>query len=88
VRGEAVLSIGKALDMVERGAAGIVNAMPFGCMPGTIVTGLLRRILGDMGAPFISIPFDGTPSQAMTLQLETFMEQVRARTTGGTRGAA
>ncbi|MBF0480051.1 MAG: CoA protein activase [Desulfovibrionaceae bacterium] len=79
VRGEAVLSIGKALDMVERGAAGIINAMPFGCMPGTIVTGLLRRILGDMGAPFISIAFDGAPSPAMTLQLETFMEQVRSR---------
>jgi predicted CoA-substrate-specific enzyme activase len=83
VRGEAVLSLGKALDMAERGAAGIVNAMPFGCMPGTIVTGLLRRILGNMGVPFISIPFDGTPSQAMILQLETFMEQVRARAGAG-----
>jgi predicted CoA-substrate-specific enzyme activase len=88
VRGEAVLSIGKALDMIERGAAGVVNAMPFGCMPGTIVTGLLRRILGDMGAPFISISFDGTPSQAMILQLETFMEQVRARADKRARGTA
>ncbi len=78
--GETVLSIGKAVDLIEQGASGIVNAMPFGCMPGTIVTALLKAINRDYGIPCISIPYDGSESPATTLQLEAFMETV---TSGG-----
>ncbi|MEK7864722.1 MAG: CoA protein activase, partial [Nitrospirota bacterium] len=60
--GEAILSIGKAVDLIERGASGIVNAMPFGCMPGTIVTALMQGLNRKYGVPFISIPYDGTES--------------------------
>jgi predicted nucleotide-binding protein (sugar kinase/HSP70/actin superfamily) len=75
--GETVLSIGKAIDLIERGAAGIINAMPFGCMPGTIVTALLKKMAKDYGIPCISIPYDGSESPAMGLQLEAFMEAVK-----------
>ncbi|THB62940.1 MAG: CoA protein activase, partial [Desulfovibrio sp.] len=61
-RGEAVLSVGKTVDMIQRGAVGIINAMPFGCMPGTVVTSILRRISTEYGYPAISIPYDGTAS--------------------------
>lgn len=74
--GETILSIGKAIDLIERGAAGIINAMPFGCMPGTIVTALLKVINKEYGVPCISIPYDGTESPAVALQLEAFMETV------------
>jgi predicted nucleotide-binding protein (sugar kinase/HSP70/actin superfamily) len=73
--GEAILSIGKCVDLLERGASGIVNAMPFGCMPGTIVSGLLRGISKDYGIPCISIPYDGTESPTIEIQLEAFMNQ-------------
>jgi predicted CoA-substrate-specific enzyme activase len=75
--GETVLSIGKTIDLIERGAAGIINAMPFGCMPGTIVTALLKKLGKDYDIPCISIPFDGTESPATGLQLEAFMEAVK-----------
>ncbi len=75
--GETVLSIGKAIDLIERGASGIVNAMPFGCMPGTIVTALTKAISSDYGIPCISIPYDGTESTSVELQLEAFMESLR-----------
>ena len=75
--GETILSIGKAVDLIERGAAGIINAMPFGCMPGTIVTALLKKLAKDFGVPCISIPYDGTESQTTGLQLEAFMEAVK-----------
>ncbi|MGQ9569454.1 MAG: acyl-CoA dehydratase activase [Thermodesulfovibrionales bacterium] len=75
--GEAILSIGKSVDLLERGASGIVNAMPFGCMPGTIVSGLLRGISKDYGIPCISIPYDGTESPTIEIQLEAFMNQAR-----------
>jgi len=75
--GEAVLSIGKAIDMIEKGVSGIVNAMPFGCMPGTVVTIIMRYISEKYEIPYISIAFDGTASTTNQLQLEAFMEQVK-----------
>jgi predicted CoA-substrate-specific enzyme activase len=77
--GETVLSIGKAIDLIEKGASGIVNAMPFGCMPGTIVTALMKAVSRDYGVPCISIPYDGTESPAIELQIEAFMEAVVGR---------
>ena len=74
--GEAVLSMGKVIDLVENGAAGIINAMPFGCMPGTIVTALLKAVSKECGIPCISIPYDGTDSLAIMLQLEAFMQTI------------
>lgn len=73
--GEAVLSIGKSIDLIEKGVSGIVNAMPFGCMPGTVVTSMMRGISRDYGIPCISMPYDGTESPAMEIQLEAFMSQ-------------
>ncbi|NOZ25137.1 MAG: CoA protein activase [Nitrospirae bacterium] len=76
--GEAIMSIGKSIDLIGKGVSGIINAMPFGCMPGTIVTAIMRGITRRYGIPSISIPFDGTDSSTTELQLEAFMEQVRA----------
>jgi predicted CoA-substrate-specific enzyme activase len=73
--GETVLSMGKAVDLVEHGAAGIVSAMPFGCMPGTIVSALLRALTRDYNVPAISMPYDGTESSTTAIQLEAFMDQ-------------
>jgi len=81
--GEAILSIGKAIDLLGKGASGIINAMPFGCMPGTIVTALLRGINRDFGIPFISIPYDGSESLTTEIQLEAFMDQAKAFDTSG-----
>jgi predicted CoA-substrate-specific enzyme activase len=75
--GEAILSIGKSIDLLEKGASGIVNAMPFGCMPGTIVTAMLRGVSTDFGIPNISIPYDGSESPTVAIQLEAFMDQAR-----------
>ncbi|MEW6054438.1 MAG: acyl-CoA dehydratase activase [Nitrospirota bacterium] len=75
--GETILSIGKSIDLIEKGASGIINAMPFGCMPGTIVTALLRGVGRDYGIPCISIPYDGTESPATEIQLEAFLDQAK-----------
>jgi predicted CoA-substrate-specific enzyme activase len=75
--GETILSIGKAVDLAERGASGIVNAMPFGCMPGTIVTSLMRGLGRAYDMPSISIPYDGTESSTTEIQLEAFMDQAK-----------
>ena len=73
--GEAILSIGKSIDLIEKGVSGIINAMPFGCMPGTVVATLMRGISRDYRIPCLSIPFDGTESPTTEIQLEAFMDQ-------------
>lgn len=74
--GETVLSMGKAVTLMESGVAGIIGAMPFGCMPGTIVTALMKALSRDCRVPSISIPYDGSESPSTTLNLEAFMEAV------------
>ncbi|MEO5359826.1 MAG: acyl-CoA dehydratase activase [Nitrospirota bacterium] len=80
--GETILSIGKSVDLAERGVSGIINTMPFGCMPGTIVSALMRALSRDHNIPAISIPYDGTESNTTVMQLETFMEQIKNNHTG------
>lgn len=75
--GEAILSMGKSIDLIRRGASGIVNAMPFGCMPGTIVSGLMRGLAMDYDIPCLSIPYDGSESVTSDIQLEAFMDQAK-----------
>jgi predicted nucleotide-binding protein (sugar kinase/HSP70/actin superfamily) len=76
--GEAALSIGKAIDFCLHRAAGIVNLMPFTCMPGTIVSAILKRVRRDRGdIPVLSIAMDGQQSAAHTTRLEAFVHQAR-----------
>ncbi|MCI0468591.1 MAG: acyl-CoA dehydratase activase-related protein, partial [Nitrospirae bacterium] len=77
--GETVLSIGKTVDLIQKGAAGIINAMPFGCMPGAIVTSLIKAVSRDYDVPCISIPYDGSESPSVALQIEAFMETMNRR---------
>jgi predicted CoA-substrate-specific enzyme activase len=73
--GETILSMGKAVDFVQRGASGVVSAIPFGCMPGVIVDTLLRGLKKDTGIPCLSIPYDGNEDTGAMIQLEAFMYQ-------------
>ena len=77
--GEAVLSVGKAIDYVLRGASGIVNVMPFSCMPGTITSGLLKRVRDEHGSfPLLTIAYEGQRDSQTVTRLEAFMHQARA----------
>jgi predicted CoA-substrate-specific enzyme activase len=73
--GETVLSMGKAVDFVKKGASGIISAMPFGCMPGTIVSALLKGLKQDTGIPCLSVAYDGVEAACSEIQLEAFMHQ-------------
>jgi len=73
--GEAVLSMGKAVDFINHGASGIVSIMPFGCMPGTIVSALMKTLKQDFGIPCISNAYDGLEATGSCIQLEAFMHQ-------------
>lgn len=76
--GEAILSIGKALDFVRRGASGIVNTMPFTCMPGMVATAVSRRVREDLGGiPWLNMTYDGNDGVNDITRIEAFVHQVR-----------
>jgi len=77
--GEAVLSIGKIVEMHHHQAAGAVNVMPFTCMPSTIVSAIARQITRDFaGMPILNISYDGQQDPTLQTRLEAFMHQVNS----------
>ena len=78
--GEAILSIGKTIEYHHQGFGGVVNAMPFSCMPSTIVNTQTRRISADCdNMPILNLSFDGQEDSTLTTRLEAFVEQVHQR---------
>ena len=76
--GEAVLSVGKAIDYINRGVSGIVNVMPFTCMPGTIAGALLKRVREDFNnIPLLNIAYEGQKDSQTLTRLEAFMHQAK-----------
>ncbi|OPX19216.1 MAG: hypothetical protein BZ151_10395 [Desulfobacca sp. 4484_104] len=76
--GEAILSIGKSKDFIHKGASGLVNIMPFTCMPGTVVNALFKRFREEHdNIPFINLVYDGQEQTNTRTRLEAFMYQVR-----------
>ena len=75
--GEAILTVGKAMEMAQNGACGIVNAMPFNCMPGTVVSSLSDTISADLGdIPWLNISYEGLRDSGEDTRLEAFADQV------------
>jgi predicted CoA-substrate-specific enzyme activase len=76
--GEAVLSVGKAMDYIQKGVHGIVNAMPFTCMPGTVVNAVLKRVREENGnIPYLNMVYEGLEDTNSKTRMEAFVHQVR-----------
>jgi len=76
VRGEAILSIGRCEEYARHGFDGVVNVIPFNCMPGTIVDALLeryRRFHPDM--PVLKMSYDGLEQVGEDTRIEAFAYQ-------------
>ncbi|MCP4631277.1 MAG: CoA activase, partial [candidate division Zixibacteria bacterium] len=77
IGGEAILSIGKGIDLINSGASGIINAMPFTCMPGNIVTALSKSVLSDYpDFPWLNVSYEGLEDTGEEIRLEAFVHQV------------
>jgi len=75
VEGEAILSLGRVVEYAEHGFDGVVNIMPFGCMPGTIVSLLLHLFRRDYNLPVLNMVFEGTKDAGESIRLEAFVQQ-------------
>jgi predicted CoA-substrate-specific enzyme activase len=75
--GEAALGIGKSIDWIRKDIDGIINVLPFTCMPGTMVTAISKRIREEYGVPWLNIAFDGLEQGTTETRIEAFMYQAR-----------
>ncbi len=76
--GEAIMTVGKAIDFARKGLAGIVAVMPFTCMPGTISNAIMKRVRHDENEiPFLNMVYDGLEQATALTRLEAFMHQAR-----------
>ncbi|MCD6489815.1 MAG: CoA activase [Thermodesulfobacterium sp.] len=77
--GEVLLSVGKAVEYLHHGASGIINVIPFACMPGNVVTAVLKKIKEGEGirVPTLTVPCDGQKSLGTKMRIEAFAEQVK-----------
>jgi len=78
--GEAILSVGKTIEYHHQGFGGVVNVMPFSCMPSTVVSSQTMCISADCAdMPILNLSFDGQEDSTLTTRLEAFVEQVSSR---------
>ncbi len=78
LEGEACLSVGKAIDYVQKGCSGIINLLPFGCMPGTVVSAVSKRVREEAGnVPWLNIDIDGMDENNGRSRLEAFVFQAK-----------
>jgi predicted nucleotide-binding protein (sugar kinase/HSP70/actin superfamily) len=73
--GEAVLTIGRAILFAHSGASLIVNAAPFGCMPGTYSTAIFQEVQETIGVPCVNMFYDG--EGGLNDKLETFIANIK-----------
>jgi len=57
--GEAILTVGRTILFARQGARMVVNAAPFGCMPGTITSSLFLELKDQLNMPIVSQFYDG-----------------------------
>ncbi|HSD26136.1 MAG TPA: hypothetical protein VLL75_02480, partial [Vicinamibacteria bacterium] len=73
---EATLTMGRVLDLGRHGLSGIVNVLPFSCMPGNVVVCLGPRLRQELnGIPWLDVAFDGQKETNLRTRLEAFMHQ-------------
>jgi predicted nucleotide-binding protein (sugar kinase/HSP70/actin superfamily) len=74
---ETTLTLGKAVELARLGVSGVVNVMPFSCMPGIVVAGIAPRLRADFGQlPWLDVYYDGQQLTNIGTRLEAFVHQV------------
>jgi predicted CoA-substrate-specific enzyme activase len=76
INGEAILSIGGAIAFADEGYNGIVNSMPFTCMPSTIASSILKVQMRNK-TPYVDMIYDGTILPNRETNLATFVFQAK-----------
>jgi predicted nucleotide-binding protein (sugar kinase/HSP70/actin superfamily) len=73
-----LLNISKIVDFAQSGADGVINAICFNCMLGTISAAISTQLREDLdNIPIPTLVYSGTDSSAENTKLEAFVFQVQ-----------
>jgi len=76
--GQPALVLGNSVSQVATGISGIVNVMPFTCMPETFTTSVTPIFRKDFdNIPWLNIAYDGQQDTSIDTKLQAFMHQAR-----------
>ncbi len=79
VGGEAMPAIGKAIDLIKHGCVGIVNTLPFTCMPGNIINAISSKITRDFNnIPWLNMAYEGASGENDLVRIGAFAESVKS----------
>jgi predicted nucleotide-binding protein (sugar kinase/HSP70/actin superfamily) len=74
--GEIVPTLARAIEYAHEGACGILNVLPFSCMPGILSSAMAPRLRADLDwIPWLDLSFDGQETTNIRTRLEAFMHQ-------------
>ncbi|MDH4272889.1 MAG: hypothetical protein OEW18_13035, partial [Candidatus Aminicenantes bacterium] len=76
-----LLNIARMVDYARKGADGVINAICFNCMLGTVSAAIAARVRKDSGdIPIPTFIYAGTELAAERTKLEAFVYQVKQST--------
>ncbi|MFH1320363.1 MAG: acyl-CoA dehydratase activase [Bacteroidota bacterium] len=76
--GDPAIAIGSAAGLTNTGISGIVNILPFSCLPGTLIESVSHVFRKDHdNIPWENIAYDGQDDTGIETRLEAFMHQAR-----------
>ena len=80
VGGEGLVTVGNAVMHAKRGIDGLVELLPFTCIPEIAALNILPRISRDYNLPIISFILDEQSGRAgMRTRLEAFVDLLNRR---------
>ncbi len=86
--GETILTIARAIMFIREGASMVVNAAPFGCMPGAMTTGILQQVEERMGVPVVPMFYDGETDLSGRIEVALANIVNATEQAGSTQGAS
>ncbi len=80
VGGEGRETVGSTVLFAERGFDGVIQLLPFGCMPENIATSIIPRVQQQHDIPVLTLAFDEQTGRAgLVTRLEAFLDLLMAR---------
>ncbi len=80
VGGEGRETIGSLVNFAEMGFDGVIQLLPFGCMPENIATSIIPRVQQEHDIPVLTLAFDEQTGRAgMVTRVEAFLDLLEAR---------
>jgi len=78
VGGHGLDAVSEMLDFIKKDFDGIVQILPFGCMPEVTVRPILEKIHQESGIPFLSLSLDEQVAEAgVDTRIEAFVDVVK-----------